>query len=108
MRFERRRRLKEAFAEQVAAGERCDVARGALTIARIAYPDLDPAPSLAALDQLADAAQRRLAAAPDTPPTETLTRVVFEEHGFRGNTDDYYDPRNSFLNDVLVRRTGIP
>jgi regulator of sirC expression with transglutaminase-like and TPR domain len=108
MRFERRRRLKEAFAVHVAAGERCDVARGALTIARIAYPDLDPEPSLAALDALADAAQRRLAAAPTTPATETLTRVVFEDHGFRGNTDDYYDPRNSFLNDVLVRRTGIP
>jgi regulator of sirC expression with transglutaminase-like and TPR domain len=35
-------------------------------------------------------------------------RLLFEEEGFRGNADDYYDPRNSFLNDVLERRLGIP
>jgi regulator of sirC expression with transglutaminase-like and TPR domain len=34
--------------------------------------------------------------------------VLFVEHGFRGNIDDYYDPRNSFLHEVLDRRTGIP
>ena len=37
-----------------------------------------------------------------------INRLLFEEQGFRGNTEDYYDPRNSFLNDVLDRRTGIP
>lgn len=37
-----------------------------------------------------------------------ITRVLFVEHGFRGNTDDYYDPRNSFLHEVLDRRVGIP
>src|SRR4029079_15822868 len=37
-----------------------------------------------------------------------LNHVLFEEEGFRGNTRGYYDPRNSFLNDVLDRRTGIP
>ncbi len=37
-----------------------------------------------------------------------VTRVLFVEHGFRGNADDYYDPRNSFLHEVLDRRLGIP
>jgi regulator of sirC expression with transglutaminase-like and TPR domain len=37
-----------------------------------------------------------------------LGRLLFEEEGFRGNAGDYYDPRNSFLNDVLDRRLGIP
>jgi regulator of sirC expression with transglutaminase-like and TPR domain len=37
-----------------------------------------------------------------------LNALLFREEGFRGNSDDYYDPRNSFLNEVLDRRTGIP
>src|SRR6185295_3779128 len=36
------------------------------------------------------------------------SQFLFEEEGFRGNAEDYYDPRNSFLNDVLDRRLGIP
>ena len=38
----------------------------------------------------------------------SLNRYLFEELGFRGNRDDYYDPRNSYLNQVLERRVGIP
>jgi regulator of sirC expression with transglutaminase-like and TPR domain len=37
-----------------------------------------------------------------------LNRVLFEEEGLRGNREDFYDPRNSFLNDVLDRKLGIP
>ena len=37
-----------------------------------------------------------------------LNRYLFQEQGFRGNTEEYYDPRNSYLNEVLDRRTGIP
>lgn len=101
--------LRERFAAHVAAGQRCDLAAAALEIARIAYPDLDPAPTLRHLDDLAAAVGHRLA--PDMPAADTaaeLTRFLFEECGFRGNQDDYYDPRNSFLNDVLDRRLGIP
>ena len=43
-----------------------------------------------------------------TGPPRPSRRFLFEEEGFRGNTEDYYDPRNSFLNDVLDRRLGIP
>jgi len=101
--------LREDFAALVAAGERTDLARAALAIARIAYPDLDPAPSLRQLDDLAAAVRPRLypQASPEAAVTE-LAGYLFGECGFRGNQEDYYDPRNSYLNDVLERRTGIP
>ena len=102
-------RLRDDFAAIVAAGERTDLARAALTIARIGYPDLDPAPSLRRLDELADAVRPRLV--PGASPAISVTELVhhlFEQCRFRGNQDDYYDPRNSYLNDVLERRTGIP
>jgi len=103
------RRLRDSFAELVVAADRCDLARGALTIARIAYPDLDPEPSLRRLDDLAAAVRPRLAAhEPAERAITTVTSYLFEQCGFRGNAENYYDPRNSFLNDVLERRTGIP
>ena len=98
-------RLRDTFTEHVAAGDACELARGALLIARIAYPDLDPAPSLARLDALARTADAELRGSRDPL---ALAGWVFGACGFRGNTADYYDPRNSCLNDVLERRTGIP
>ena len=94
---------------QLLKGPRCDLAGGALEIARIAYPGLDPAPSLAELDRLANVVRPRLM--PGFSPADralTVARFLFGECGFRGNSDDYYDTRNSFLNDVLERRMGIP
>ena len=61
------------------------------------------------LDDLADNVQARLT--PHAPPEKiiaTMNQFLFQELGFSGDTKDYYDPRNSFLNDVLDRRTGIP
>ena len=61
------------------------------------------------LDQIAAAAQKSRSTS-DTP-LETVRKingVLFDAYGFRGNTDNYYDPRNSFFNDVLDRRVGIP
>jgi regulator of sirC expression with transglutaminase-like and TPR domain len=101
--------LRDEFAATVAAGERTDLARAALVIARIAYPTLDPAPSLAQLDALAAAARRRIV--PGASPAHAAREVaafLFGDGGFAGNRADYYDPRNSFLNDVLERRLGIP
>ena len=100
--------LRTRFAK-IVQSPRCDLARAALEIARIAYPDLDPKPSLDELDRLADAIRPRLM--PGYSPAEralTVARHIFGECGFRGNAEEYYDPRNSFLNDVLARRTGIP
>ena len=101
--------LREDFAALVAAGERTDLARAALAIARIAYPDLDPAPYLRQLDDLAAAVRPRFypQASPEAAVTE-LAGYLFGECGFRGSQEEYYDPRNSYLNDVLERRTGIP
>ncbi|MSQ26300.1 MAG: tetratricopeptide repeat protein [Dehalococcoidia bacterium] len=85
------------------------LAPAALRIAATAYPDLDVPHQLSVLDSLARAASRRTQAAPD--PLEQINRLsafLFDEIGFRGNEQDYYDPRNSFLNDVLQRRLGIP
>jgi regulator of sirC expression with transglutaminase-like and TPR domain len=73
------------------------------------YPQLELSPYLEQLDHIAEAAQK--SRNPSDSPMETvqkINQVLFETYGFRGNTEDYYDPRNSFFNDVLDRRVGIP
>ncbi len=85
------------------------LATAALIIARIEYPTLTVQPYLQRLDLLAERVRKRLRSRPTTTETTTLlNRVLFEEEGLRGNRDEYYDPRNSFLNDVLDRKLGIP
>jgi regulator of sirC expression with transglutaminase-like and TPR domain len=99
--------IRDEFAALL-GGDQLDLGRGALVIARLGHPDLDPEPSLAALDALADAAATVSTGASPAEATTALATHLFGPGGFRGNTEDYYDPRNSFLNDVLARRTGIP
>ncbi len=86
-----------------------DLAVGALLIATEEYPQLRIAPYLRRLDLLAQRVQDRLGGE-SAPPVvlQELCAVLFEEESFAGNADAYYDPRNSFLNDVLDRRLGIP
>ena len=89
------------------SGSEIDLGGAALAVARIEYPDLVPEHSLARLDELA----ARSAAAKLGDRRRALERLrdfLFDEAGFRGNADDYYDPRNSCLNDVLDRQLGIP
>jgi regulator of sirC expression with transglutaminase-like and TPR domain len=84
-----------------------DLARAALAVARIEHPDVDERHELARLDALAarvGGGRRGEAGA----TLERLKRLLFDEEGFRGNADEYYDPRNSCLNDVLDRKLGIP
>jgi len=96
----------QEFRELVRTPE-IDLAAAALAIARIEYPDLSPEPALARLDNLA--ARSRASKAGTAPHAlERLRDFLFEEEEFRGNAHDYYDPRNSCLNDVLERRLGIP
>ena len=86
-----------------------DLAGAALLIAAEEYPQLPLAPYLHRLDLLAERVRDRLG--DETAPPivlQELGRVLFEEERFRGNAEAYYDPRNSFLNDVLDRRVGIP
>ena len=91
------------------------LAQAALAIARIEYPRLDPAPYLARLDAMGDAARVAIARHAATPGAASaysrisaLNDYLFTELHFVGNRDKYEDPRNSCLNEVLERRTGIP
>ena len=86
-----------------------EVGTAALLIASGEYPELDLAAELRTLDSLADAALPL--AGNDGDPLYSINRLseyLFDELGFRGNEEDYYDPRNSYLNEVLSRRRGIP
>lgn len=100
----------ERFRQAIAAPEPAiDLAQAALTVAAGEYPGLDIDACCARLDALASTLRQRLR--PDIGATDKirlLNRYLFVELGFRGNCEDYYDPRNSFLNDVLERRLGIP
>jgi regulator of sirC expression with transglutaminase-like and TPR domain len=81
----------------------------ALAIAAEEYPHLDAGAYLARLDALAARVQRACPAPfRAASALRALREVLAGEEGLRGNGDDYYDPRNSFLNDVLDRRLGIP
>ncbi|MBI4193755.1 MAG: tetratricopeptide repeat protein [Betaproteobacteria bacterium] len=97
--------------EEIAAApdEQIDLAEAALVIAAGEYGDLDIPAYIGKLDAMGAMLRRRLRQ--DISPSESiiaLNRYVFEELGFSGNAADYYDPRNSFLNEVIDRRLGIP
>jgi regulator of sirC expression with transglutaminase-like and TPR domain len=86
-----------------------DLASAALAIARTEYPLLDAHYYVARLRSLADRVRGRMRSNPTAREVIALVnRVLFDEEGFRGNHENYYDPRNSFLNDVLDRKLGIP
>jgi regulator of sirC expression with transglutaminase-like and TPR domain len=83
--------------------------RAALAIALEEYPALEPERYLARLDDLAARVERKAPRPVRAASTlRALREVLHDEEGLRGNDDDYYDPRNSFLNEVLDRRLGIP
>ncbi len=91
------------------------LAQAALVVARIEYPRLDPEPYLAKLDAMGEAARRtierhRISTGDDSPLCciKAVNEYLFEELRFVGNRDRYEDPRNSCLNEVMDRRTGIP
>jgi regulator of sirC expression with transglutaminase-like and TPR domain len=89
--------------------DRLDLLTGALLIARDAHPGLDLGAQRARLDELArPLAQHRLAGLPPTVQARVLSDYLYVVCGFHGARSDYYDPRNSFLNEVLDRKTGIP
>ncbi|HUI26259.1 MAG TPA: tetratricopeptide repeat protein [Candidatus Kryptonia bacterium] len=101
---------RERFAELAQVpDERIDLAEAALLIAAEAYPDLDINAYLNRLDALAQEARAFLgSASSDVERIERLNQFLFVEKGFVGNQKRYYDRRNSFLNEVLDRHTGIP
>jgi regulator of sirC expression with transglutaminase-like and TPR domain len=89
--------------------EELNLAEAALLFATDEYPALDVDRYLGCLDGFAARVRARLPRGATFEDTVVaLNDLLFEEEGFRGNTDDYYDPRNSFLNEVLDRKLGIP
>ena len=89
--------------------EDIDLDRAALELAAVEYPGLNPAPFLGLLDSYAAELRARLGPrASGSDFVMETSHYLFEELGFRGNTLNYYDVRNSCLNDVLTTRLGIP
>jgi len=89
--------------------EQINLERAALYIAQEEYLDLDVDEYLNALDMMADDVREQLPI--ESYPLKilkTINHYLYGNLGFAGNTENYYDPRNSFLNDVIDRRTGIP
>ncbi|MFO0877861.1 MAG: transglutaminase-like domain-containing protein [Gemmataceae bacterium] len=84
-----------------------DLAEVALTLARDEYPHLDVEGELAELAEFAHDLRPRLQGSLQAR-VQALGRFLIHDLGFEGNVRDYYDPRNSYLNEVLVRRTGLP
>ena len=86
-----------------------DLAAAVLTIARVEYPSLDPEPYLRIIERMGEEASTRIEPAGSAQDAvRILNEYLYDEMGFRGNREHFDDPRNSFLNEVLERRTGIP
>ena len=84
-----------------------DLAPAALAIARVEYPSLNPGSYVAALDRMGHEAAARMQQTADDS-VRVFNEYLYDEQGFSGNRDRYDDPRNSFINEVLNRRVGIP
>jgi len=86
-----------------------DLGRAALAIAHSEYPDLNIESYLSRMDGLASAVRDRAGGRADCYRLIAATNyILFSVEGFSGNRDDYYDPKNSFLNQVMERKQGIP
>jgi regulator of sirC expression with transglutaminase-like and TPR domain len=86
-----------------------DLAKTALYIAKEEYPQLDVDYYLQILDSLSREIANETSDLSDSQQILfQINRVLFEKHGFHGNAENYYDPKNSFLNEVLDCKTGIP
>jgi regulator of sirC expression with transglutaminase-like and TPR domain len=87
--------------------EEPDVFEVAMRIAQVEYPQLDIPRYRTALDRFGSEAKDAVKGL-DKRGVEQFNLYFFDTLGFHGNADNYYDPRNSYLNDVIERRTGIP
>ncbi len=99
----------EYFATLVAEDASLSLTEAAVAIAQDEFPQLDTQTVLAEIDTLAAKLKRRIP--PDAVPVQRLrwlNRFFFQDMGFAGNVNNYYDPRNSYLHTVLSTRRGIP
>ena len=89
--------------------EHIDLAKAALYIAQEEYPNIDTEEYLNALDTMALELQERLPSQRyPLRVIQSINQYLYDDLGFAGNAEDYYDPRNSYFNDVIERRLGIP
>ncbi len=103
--------MRQAFAEEVAKPDesiRLDYAAMLIAAEDEAHRKVDTAEGLLRLETWAASAREFIAQASTGTPVEIFNRFIFDEIGLAGNQSDYYDPRNSYLNEVIKRRTGIP
>jgi regulator of sirC expression with transglutaminase-like and TPR domain len=102
--------IRGQFADLVQGPEdRIDLVEAALLIAQTAFPDLIGSQYTERLDRWADRLRSRLDASSSAGEIlGNLNRIMFDEEGFQGNQENYYDPQNSFLNRVIERKLGIP
>lgn len=90
-------------------GDELDLEQGVFLLARYAYPALDMSAYERQLDSMAAELRDRMGNRVSGEETvKTVGRYLFAELGYRGNTEEYYEPDNSFLNRVMERKTGIP
>ncbi len=103
-------KARQYFLELAALSEETfPLDRVALAVALEEYPKIDTQAYLRRLDALAASAEVLIGM--DRAPVniiESINKVLFVQEGLRGNGEDYYDPRNSYLNEVLDRKLGIP
>ncbi len=103
-------KARQSFSEIAAVDdEALPLDRAALTLALEEYPELDVREYLGRIDTMA--ARAEVLIGTDRAPVHVIERIneiLFVQEGLRGNSDDYYDPRNSYVNEVLDRRLGIP
>ena len=100
---------RAALAEQVARGADMDLLEAALWVAAEEYPALEVSREMRRVDVLGGEAARRVASRKNPfARLDAVREFLFDELRFRGNSEAYDDPRNSYLNDVLDRRLGIP
>lgn len=97
------------FAKLMAPPHRdINLSRASLLIAQTEYPDLDLSRYLRLIEDLGDRVRTDTLDDSVMAPIHTLNHILFDEEGFRGNEEEYYDPRNSYLSDVIDRKVGIP
>ena len=93
------------------AEDQIDLAVASVLIAQSRYPELEGESELDALDSMASVLTDRIQQSKDDSPLHTMNLLsgwLYEELQYKGNHENYYDPRNSYINDIIDRRTGIP
>ena len=99
----------ELIAQAALPEDRIDLEHCAFLIARYAYPSLDVPGYVRQLDEMAQEVRDRIGPRASGEETvKTLNRYLFAEQGFKGNTKNYYEVENTYLNRVIDRRTGMP